>query len=54
MHEKKLYTSYFEGVLRCNRISNAYSGLNRHNSQMLVDYSLWDYLVDYFHFVNKP
>ncbi len=29
MHEEKLYTSYFEGVLRCNRISNAYSGLNR-------------------------
>jgi hypothetical protein len=28
MHEKKLYTSYFEGVLRSNRISNAYPGLN--------------------------
>jgi hypothetical protein len=27
MHEKKLFTSYFEGVLHCNRISNAYSGL---------------------------
>jgi hypothetical protein len=28
MHEKKLFTSYFEGVLRCNRISNAESGFN--------------------------
>ena len=27
MLEKKLFTSYFEGVLRCNRFSNAYSGL---------------------------
>ena len=27
MHEKKFFTSYFEGVLRCNRISNAYSAL---------------------------
>ncbi len=27
MHEEKLYTSYFEGVLRCNRISNVFSGL---------------------------
>ncbi len=27
IHEKKLFTSYFEGVLRCNRIYNAYSGL---------------------------
>jgi hypothetical protein len=26
MHEEKLYTSYFEGILRCNRISNAHSG----------------------------
>ncbi len=28
MHKKKLFTLYFEGVLRCNRISDAYSGLN--------------------------
>jgi hypothetical protein len=27
IHKEKLYTSYFEGVLRCNRISNAYFGL---------------------------
>jgi hypothetical protein len=26
MHEEKLYTSYFEKVLGCNRITNAYSG----------------------------
>ncbi len=26
MHDKKLFTSYFNGVLRCNRISNPYSG----------------------------
>jgi len=31
-HEKKLFTSYFEGILRCNRISNAYAGLNFKNS----------------------
>ena len=28
MHEEKLYISYFEEVLLCNRISNAYSGFN--------------------------
>ena len=31
MHEKKFFTSYFEGILRCNRISNGYSGLNFKN-----------------------